>query len=653
MKKLLLFIFNKLEKKTLSQFVLCGIFVFIMMGANLLVPLLQRQLLENASKGIWSKVSLTLNILAGLIGAILSITVALISNKMSMDFKHKLEFEMLESVTKVPSKRIDMKGAGAYMVNILGDAENLSDYFNPSYFIFIFSIINVISVIVISMKWTLALVFVVPILYIICIIILVISSRYHVKYFALARDKVMELNPFLLSFIQNRRSIMRFSDASILEDYISEQMLERDKMKKKAFAFTTFSKSAIDVIKSIGLIVFICLVAFDVKQNKTNLPTLVALIGYFAQAFIPLSTIQEILSQNSRFDMLYKRAPLDIKQNINQISIPTDNTQSLKFDNCSFSYEENQNTIKTITDFSLNISNKLYEVVGLSGEGKSTIIKLITGEENPGVGECSIMGVPISNIPQPILYSLLNIYSQDVEIFNEDLNFNICLMKKPYSNDQYHEELINKKNEFNKLINDIINEPAKKINRHNKQIKEFFAILNIMRSRRITLTDINDIKSIINNEQDKIASILASTFMSQRYYIIDIYNKIINDLEIDYLNGRKLGENGKSISGGEKQKISLARFLLKNNTNISIIDEPFTNLDVLSEAKCIDVLKQYLKGHSGIIISHKLNIISSLSDEIIVINDSRIIEKGSHEKLKNNGGLYQQLYSEFVSQRKE
>lgn len=71
------------------------------------------------------------------------------------------------------------------------------------------------------------------------------------------------------------------------------------------------------------------------------------------------------------------------------------------------------------------------------------------------------------------------------------------------------------------------------------------------------------------------------------------------------------------------------------------------NLDLMAEAECLSLLKEYIKNYKGIIISHKLNVIKAVSDEIIVLENGTITERGTHESLVESGGLYQRLYRQY------
>ncbi|MDQ4138909.1 MAG: ABC transporter ATP-binding protein/permease, partial [Bacteroidota bacterium] len=101
-------------------------------------------------------------------------------------------------------------------------------------------------------------------------------------------------------------------------------------------------------------------------------------------------------------------------------------------------------------------------------------------------------------------------------------------------------------------------------------------------------------------------------------------------------------EGGVSLSGGEKQRISLARAFLRN-TPILILDEPTSALDVQTEANIFKALTTYSSGRTVFIISHRLSTIKH-ADLIISIKDGEIAEKGTHEALLKEGKVYAELH---------
>lgn len=113
----------------------------------------------------------------------------------------------------------------------------------------------------------------------------------------------------------------------------------------------------------------------------------------------------------------------------------------------------------------------------------------------------------------------------------------------------------------------------------------------------------------------------------------------------------KLEEDGVYLSGGENQKLALARAIQKKS-DFLIFDEPTASMDPMVEAKMYDNILKVLKSRGAIIITHRL-VLSKLADDIIVLNEGRIIERGSHEELMKKGGIYKQMYDEQSGWYKE
>jgi ATP-binding cassette subfamily B protein len=111
-----------------------------------------------------------------------------------------------------------------------------------------------------------------------------------------------------------------------------------------------------------------------------------------------------------------------------------------------------------------------------------------------------------------------------------------------------------------------------------------------------------------------------------------------------------VGERGYRLSGGEKQRIALARVILKD-PRILVLDEATSSLDSESESLIQDALKRVMAGRTSIVIAHRLSTILA-ADLILVMDRGRIVERGTHEQLLATGGLYSQLYeTQFRGER--
>ena len=107
-----------------------------------------------------------------------------------------------------------------------------------------------------------------------------------------------------------------------------------------------------------------------------------------------------------------------------------------------------------------------------------------------------------------------------------------------------------------------------------------------------------------------------------------------------------VGERGYRLSGGEKQRLAIARMLLKDPA-IVILDEATSHLDTENEAQVQEALAEALTGRTSLVIAHRLSTITD-ADQILVLEDGRIVERGTHDTLRHAGGLYEDLYETLV-----
>ena len=103
-----------------------------------------------------------------------------------------------------------------------------------------------------------------------------------------------------------------------------------------------------------------------------------------------------------------------------------------------------------------------------------------------------------------------------------------------------------------------------------------------------------------------------------------------------------ISESGSSLSGGEKQRIAIARAFLKK-APVLILDEPTSAVDALTEAKIFEALSYFSKGKTVFLISHRLSTIKH-ADQIITIKDGEVVERGTHQSLLKEDKVYAGLY---------
>lgn len=627
---------TKLDKK---KVVLVFVISLLVNVSSVLLPLLQKNIIDSINLKSPDIILLIIFFIISLFIALMAISESLFLNSLFMSAKNKIQVELLQSVTRTENNILKQRGPGGFMVSILGNSEQLAMLLNTNYFSLVFVTIAAIATLIISLRWSYVFVACILISYIVIFFIIKLSNKYYINNFKKGKDYVLEINPKLLEYIENRVSILNNCNVKKCENDLNNLFLKRDMYFRKAFASNALAETAISSVKTVALTVFFVLSMFSILNNKLQISAFIAMLSYFNLVFIPVKGIQQFVSSMSKFNNLKKRISENIDINYSS-QLPVNFNINMK--NCFFHHEDSNNLLSSLD----LIIDKKIGLVGLSGEGKTTMIKLILGEHQAKEGSVILGGVNINCLSKILIYSMVRLYSQDSEIFNNDLKYNITLNRKELSSDNYDIKLLH--------VFQLIQHLFKQITKDNAISNISFEEQEVLNTLFNDLTDvasiINGIKNLQGNSLSSIR-LLAKIVVNKNYYKKEMYDNIINSLELEYLADRDFGQRGKNISGGEKNKICLARFLLSDEDIPFIIDEPFTSLDSISEKNNLDVLKKYLGKRSGIIISHKINVIKELADEIIVLENNTITNRGNHENLLIESALYKKLNEQFLNNK--
>ncbi|TYT20332.1 ABC transporter ATP-binding protein [Dictyoglomus thermophilum] len=305
-----------------------------------------------------------------------------------------------------------------------------------------------------------------------------------------------------------------------------------------------------------------------IASGKMTVGTILAILTYYSYITEPLylfrSLVQVTVKLVSNFDTIFKffeEAQEYEKMYEDGRILIRENSPIYSLKDVAFFYDERP-VLKNI-NFEVVRGDRV-AILGLSGEGKTTLLNILLGIEKDYQGEVEFLGNDIRKISPIELFKYIGYYSQQVGIFNDTLENNIILGRE-----------------------------------YNKKRLEW----------------------------------------------------VIKELGLEHLRGRVLGEEGSFISGGEKQRVQLAR-LLYGNKDIFIIDEPLVNLDVINENFLLEKLKDFIIDKSGILITHKPNILR-LANKIIVLMDGSIVGVGPLNELVKSNPLCKKIIETYLESAKE
>ncbi|TKD58682.1 thiol reductant ABC exporter subunit CydC [Bacillus sp. S2(2019)] len=318
-----------------------------------------------------------------------------------------------------------------------------------------------------------------------------------------------------------------------------------------------------------GAVVFVVYWSGSVVQAGSMPHTLIAafvlVLFPLTEAFLPLSdaagdipVYQHAVSRLNHYEKqsyegLVKREAAD--------ETPvSDGVEAVCFDQVTFGYEVNQHVLKHFS-FSLKQGESL-ALLGKSGAGKSTILKLLEGAVVPNQGVVSIQGKPVQSIQEEIS-SYVSVLNQQPYLFDTSVLNNIRLGSPEATEEQ-------------------VKEAARQVQLHD----------------------------------------------------------YIESLPEGYHTG--VQETGVRFSGGERQRMALARILLQN-TPIVVLDEPTVGLDPRTERELLETIFRVLKGKTVIWITHHLTGCEAC-DRMMFIEDGRIEMQGQHHDLLKENVRYQKLY---------
>ncbi|XP_045394876.1 iron-sulfur clusters transporter ABCB7, mitochondrial isoform X3 [Lemur catta] len=331
-------------------------------------------------------------------------------------------------------------------------------------------------------------------------------------------------------------------------------------------AMLNFGQSA---IFSVGLTAIMVLASQGIVAGTLTVGDLVMVNGLLFQLSLPLNflgtvyreTRQALIDMNTLFTLL--KVDTRIKDKVMAPSLQiTPQTATVAFDNVHFEYIEGQ---KVLSGISFEVpAGKKVAIVGGSGSGKSTIVRLLFRFYEPQKGSIYLAGQNIQDVSLESLRKAVGVVPQDAVLFHNTIYYNL-------------------------LYGNISASP-----------EEVHAVAKLA----------------------------------------GIHDAI---LRMPHGYDTQVGERGLKLSGGEKQRVAIARAILKDPPVI-LYDEATSSLDSITEETILSAMRDVVKHRTSIFIAHRLSTVVD-ADEIIVLDQGKVAERGTHQALLANlGSIYSEMW---------
>lgn len=419
------------------------------------------------------------------------------------------------------------------------------------------TVVIFLSMLIFNFKMAMSLFWVIPIAFAVVLLSRKLQKSYSEKF----KSEKLASSDQIQTTLEMIKEIKSFSLEEKQKKSIKVQLDAFEKKQRESELFSATILASAQMVLKLGIATVILVGAYLLLHGEIDLFTYIIFLFSAGLIYDPIHALMNSLTEIFSTDVLVKRMD-DIKKehiNVEPFSAKTDD-MSIKFDNVTFGYDD-EDVLKNVT-FTVKSGSKT-ALVGSSGSGKSTVLKLAAGFYKASSGNIFLGGTDISNVDDESLLKYYSVVFQDVLLFDGTIMDNIRLGNK-------------------------------------------------------NATDEEVIKAAKLANCDSFVSNLPNGYMTT------------------------IGENGKLLSGGEKQRISIARAIIKD-APIVLLDEVTSALDIQNENLIQKAVSHITRNKTVIVIAHKLNTIKDC-DNILVFDKGKIVEQGTHEELLKQNGYYKKLY---------
>lgn len=489
------------------------------------------------------------------------------NNMLEQRVVHRLRQEVFEALQRLSLNYYENRSTGEIMSRVVNDTEHVQRIFIDGFEGMLTATLTLVGILTILfiLNWKLALLVLLPIP-ILIVGGIFFTRRVH-RYYHDIRQQAAELNGYLQDALSGIRETMGFNRQSY-EQFRFQDMSRQygDSNLKAMYLWSIYSPSMI-FIGSLGTVLIVWFGAGEVIAGRLTTGEFVMFLSYLVLFYTPVNQIhsvnhllQHALAAGERiFDVLDAKPAVPDQGTLQPPKARL--LGKVEWKDMSFAYRPES---PVFTKLSLVVEpGEHVALVGPSGVGKSTLMKLLFRYYDVGAGAIELDGYDIRDLPLSTLREQIGFVQQEPFLFNGTVKTNLAYGDLTASHEQ----------------------------------------------------------------------IEAVAMAAQAH-------EFIQALPEGY--DTWIGERGVKLSVGQKQRMAIARVLLKDPP-IVVMDEATSNIDTETEVDIRIAMDELMRGRTTFIIAHRLSTLQSV-DRIVVLNHGIILEEGDHTTLMSKGGMYAGLY---------